>query len=451
MDVWARMGVGRVRMMRFCLFPLYIHATACAQCPTDLPDSLTGRSDVALARNRAHFVSRVDRDAVPSTNSGTAGFDSTGGPGPVGLKTGAVVFDSSLSYLNAGGQEMKIASSGFTVVAVVMFTGTPNTPERILAFGGSDGLTTIELTRSHFESTLQFVVSHKSVMHIITIDQGIIQGTWQTILAQYHGPTHFLKLRIGDKTISDTWLTPRTDYTFTKMYIGRSQAGNPFPMTGKIAGLYAVDRFLSNQEVSDTINDIYLNKDLFDTWCGHACEPGYSVHMDTMTCKVCPTGEPASEDVSSNHYCNACVIPTNDERSSNPAFVCLCNWVTNVYECSCATGYEGNGSTCICNAVECIECPIGTYNAGSGNCIECPWGTHQANTGSTECTECPWGEYSNTTGAVSADVCTECDFQEQPRSDGGGCERCAISFDASVLTSASSGNGKMPGCIEFVE
>jgi len=51
---------------------------------------------------------------------------------------------------------------------------------------------------------------------------------------------------------------------------------------------------------------------------------------------------------------------------------------------------------------------------------------------------------------VSANLCTKCGAGTHPRSDGGGCEPCATSHKANVLTTAFRGNGKMPGCIEFL-
>ena len=116
-----------------------------------------------------------------------------------------------------------------------------------------------------------------------------------------------------------------------------------------------------------------------------------------------------------------------------------------VSQCTCDKGRAWSGSVC-------VKCNQGEYKSliGRSECTPCSKGTYQANTGSAECIECPWGEYSTTTGAISATSCMKCDFQNHPRSDGGGCEGCAMSFEASVLTSASSGIAKRPGCIEFV-
>jgi len=151
-----------------------------------------------------------------------------------------------------------------------------------------------------------------------------------------------------------------------------------------------------------------------------------------------------------------------------------------VSQCTCDEGWAWSGSVCVkCNQGEyksligrsaCSKCPAsfnlsigGTAladcicnagytggNEGIGECTPCSIGTYKANAGSGGCTGCPWGEYTTATGAVSSGLCKKCDFGNHPRSDGGGCEQCAISFEASVLTSASSGIAKRPGCIEFV-
>jgi len=90
-----------------------------------------------------------------------------------------------------------------------------------------------------------------------------------------------------------------------------------------------------------------------------------------MTCTVCPTGGAVNEDVNSKHYCDFCAIPANDQRSSNPAFVCMCSELSNLYECSCAAGYKGDGTTCIaCNAyvdgVQDLNADLQCRIAGSG-------------------------------------------------------------------------------------
>jgi len=46
---------------------------------------------------------------------------------------------------------------------------------------------------------------------------------------------------------------------------------------------------------------------------------------------------------------------------------------------------------------------------------------------------------------------TDCPVGKHPRSDGDGCESCASSYSASLLTSAFYGSRKMPDCIEFVQ
>ena len=159
------------------------------------------------------------------------------------------------------------------------------------------------------------------------------------------------------------------------------------------------------------------------------CDKGWGL-VDTE-CTKCGTGKYKSSI--GNSICSACPVNSNSTVGSTA--------------CTCNAGYSSD-----VNTGECNPCSTGTYkaNPGSGGCTPCSTGTFQANSASTECTECPWGEYTSTTGASSSTLCTKCEFQHHPRSDGGGCERCAISFKASVLTSASSGIGKIPGCIEFV-
>jgi len=157
----------------------------------------------------------------------------------------------------------------------------------------------------------------------------IVEGTWQTLVVQYDPITFGISMRMGDQN-QDWVCSRRNDRTFEKMILG----GNPI----NIAGFYAVDKFLSMQEVSSVINNIYLKNDLFDTWCSADCDPGYSVDMFTMACEFCPIGPSDAVSLISGHYCNGCIIPPLDQRSANSEFECLCNGVSSLHECSCIAG-----------------------------------------------------------------------------------------------------------------
>ena len=184
--------------------------------------------------------------------------------------------------------------------------------------------------------------------------------------------------------------------------------------------------FLSKQEVSDTINDIYLENDLFDTWCGHTCEPGYSIDMVTMACTLCPTGLPSSKGVASTHYCNGCTVPDPDQRSTNPAFDCFCNGVSNMYECPCAAGYTSDGSTCTpINSVmheEAFACVAG-YTGSYGNpCAPCVADTFKRALGGAECSPCPLNSISGKGSVYHASCQCKAGFTGQ---NGAFCTQCA--------------------------
>jgi len=139
MDIKTSMFLGRPCMLIFCLFSLYVHVTVCSQCLTGLSIPLVGTTtEVALFRNTAQFEARVNRISAPRDFSGTAPFQPTGGPGPVGKKTSAVVFNLDTHLLNAGSHEMKIGTNGFTAVAVFKFTGIVSSS--LESFSGNESL-----------------------------------------------------------------------------------------------------------------------------------------------------------------------------------------------------------------------------------------------------------------------------------------------------------------------
>jgi len=401
----------------------------CSICTTSLAGGMT---EIALVGGVAHLASRLTRDSIPQVNSDAPEYQSTAGPGPSGQKTGAVVFNSN-HYLDAGQHSMRIGSYGFTAVAVVMFTGKApvrsdgdetKMDERIFEFGNGGHLDVIQLQRYQEFDLMVFSISHAgsicSFQSSGTLGQ-MPQNRWHTIVAQYNPKTYVLSLRVGDE-YSSTKCPPRLDRTFSKTYVGKSQVEDDEQrpswwsdgmLQGRIAGLYVVDMFLSSQEVSDTINDIYLGNDLFDTWCGHACDPGYSIDMDTMACTLCPVGWPGSDGAASNHYCNGCSVPedTTDQRSSDPAFVCFCNGVSNMYECVCARGYTGDGSACTPRHsvmqggfFACIAGFTLTTSLADP-CGHCSAGKFKADTGNQACDDCPDDTYADETGAIACGIC----------------------------------------------
>ena len=57
-------------------------------------------NEVALLHSTAQFESRLNRFSTPVLPD-TPRFESTGGPGPLGQETSAVVFNSDSDFLNA--------------------------------------------------------------------------------------------------------------------------------------------------------------------------------------------------------------------------------------------------------------------------------------------------------------------------------------------------------------
>ena len=444
------------------------------QCTTTYNSSicvsqLNGINDIALVRGKAHFASRANRDSTPQINAGKPVFQNNAGPGPSGHQIGAVVFNSQ--YLDAGAHTMQIEKNGFTAVAVFMFTGvapvmfqgdTVRMDERLLDFGNGER-DVVRIMRFQEFGCFEFTIKNGiGICSIISQDNTILQNTWQTIVAQYNPTTLVLSLRVGDVYTSLKCGTPRVDRTFSKTYVGKSQVNNNGAFLGKIAGLYVVDRFLSKQEISGTINDIYLNNDLFNTWCGHTCEPGYSIDMVTMACTLCPTGWPSNKGAASTHYCNGCTVPATDQRSLDPAFICLCNGVSSTYECSCAAGYTGNGYICtLINSVMhegSFTCVAGYTGIDGHPCAPCAAGTFKRALGSAECSSCPLNSISGKGSVYHAScqciagftgkngaLCMQCAAGKQKAITGSrNCEFCPLNQVVSTaFTNCECGGGSI--------
>jgi len=390
---------------------------------------------------------------------------------------------------------MLIGSNGFTAVAVLMFTGSEFLPnECLLDFGDSATAHTLQIKRRGSDPVLAFSIKNGNNDCYITISESIVQDMWHTMLAQYNASTLVLSLRMGDKYESTTCSSSRVDRTFSKTYVGKGWGGDYGALTGKIAGLYVVDTFLTAQEVSDTINGIYLGNDLFDTWCYQACQSGYSIDMGTMTCAQCPTGWPGSGSVTSNHYCTLKICDESEEyfdNSQTPPACAKCstpddpNWSCRGCECSKYRDALTASTRDPCDMSSrmyldgvtrlCEYCPvnklistdpkergcyvgrsiphaefnenIGHWECGPGyyvdnkvGCVKCSTGTYKKTPdtrGAVACTLCPGNTTTRSNGSISVQDCAFCGFDErlaQSKQDGSfscqPCEPCTLMREA---------------------
>jgi len=93
-------------------------------------------------------------------------------------------------------------------------------------------------------------------LHVL-LQLAMLQNNWLTIVAKYPSATMTMELRVGSVVDVQTNTALRTDRSVDLTYIGRSSRAQDPYLSGKIAGLYALDALLSDVEISELSNKIY--------------------------------------------------------------------------------------------------------------------------------------------------------------------------------------------------
>ena len=156
-------------------------------------------------------------------SSSVLSYSAAGGP----AGNGHVSFNRAESdFLNAGTRTLNIASNGgFTLVAVVRFTGSPGYYERIIGFGSGTPNNQVLLARDQTGADLIFQnFNANSVVLVIRSTSGpIVQNTWLTIIARYDASTLAAELRVNGVVVGTaTASAALTDRTLTNTYVGKS-------------------------------------------------------------------------------------------------------------------------------------------------------------------------------------------------------------------------------------
>jgi len=280
---------------------------------------------LALVPGRAQLSTLANRGL--RNYAATAQFSSTAGP--AGSK-GAVTFDRATSqYLDGGSQQFDIRTNGFTAVVVVMFTMTPLSEERILDFGNGVGNNNILLWRNGATSQLIFGIWNGNSACSVTLPNVLQQNNWLTIVAMYDSISTSLSLTVGVSTNS-VQCTARTNRNVASTFIGRTFWSNNY-MSGRIAGLYAVDALLTEPGIQAVVSRINAGEDTLQTCV--ACLPG--TYLWNEACEACPAGLTSLAGA------------------------------TSIENCQCAPGFSG------ASGGNCTLCAAGTYKLalGMGPCL----------------------------------------------------------------------------------
>ena len=291
-------------------------------------------------------------------------YNPTGGPSGKGHVSFAT---ASFQYLDAGSRTFNIATNGgFTMVAVVRFTGTAGAFERIIDLGSGAPNNNLIIARSSTTEVTSEVWNGVTKVGIITTTGGIlVQNSWLTVVCTYRASTNVFVCSVNGISFTVNPSASVTDRTVTSTYVSKSLWGTNY-LNGDIAGLFFVDEYLNTDATSAIVNTIVNGVDMTDTTCpaGNACT-------------ACATGtyKPTTGSVA----CTTCPASTTSPIASTSSTACI--------SLACNAGYTG---------------PDG------GVCSPCVAGKYKIATGSAACTNCGTGTYSTTAGATAAATCLAC-------------------------------------------
>jgi syndecan 4 len=413
---------------------------------------------VALIPSKPSFASVSTR-----ANAGVGTlptYNALGGPNG----KGHISFNRALlQFLDAGPRTWNVATNGgFTLVAVVRFTGAVLASERILDAWSGTGSGEGFLSRSGSTQKIEFDWINKQIQGPFVISSSLFvqDTTWLQIVVTYQISTGILSLNVNG-VVNVVTVTPSIpDKTLSGIYLGRSKVYTNRDFNGDMAGVFVVDEYLNTNATTDIINSMMQGVDLTDTACpsGNACTAcvagTYKTVAGSSACTACPAGSTSPVASSSSA---ACINPACNAGYTGPDGGTCTACVAGKYktitgssaceECGFGKYSTNTGATVVST---CLSCPANTYqdilgatkltdckscpsnsktikSSGGGNivacicnagytgpdggpCTACVAGKYKTTIGSDDCTDCDIGTYSTTVGATSADTCLYCDF-----------------------------------------
>lgn len=174
---------------------------------------------------------------------------------------GYVNFDRANSqHLNGGSRTLNIATNGgLTVVALVKFTGTAGSWERIIDFGNGPDNDNILLARFETSSTLACDLRNGATVLVnVRATNAIVQDEWAVFSLRYTHSNRVTELFKNNVFLtSQTPATGLTDKTLSTTYIGRSNWADAY-LNAQMGGVYVFDRSLSYNEMTTLANSLMI-------------------------------------------------------------------------------------------------------------------------------------------------------------------------------------------------
>ncbi len=295
-------------------------------------------------------------------------------------------------YLDGGPRTFNInTNGGLTIVGVVRFTltGEPNYGyfERIISFSNTIGSNfVVDRDRNNFNVRLwngppgRFGMGYNWIGISATVIQ---KDIWMTFAVTYSASTKKCELSVNGvivgEQISEVALEDRA---FTNTYIGKSSDVTwPF-FEGQIAGMFAVDEYLTLQTTTAIANAMKEGVDL-TTVSGSSCTGcsagKFKVDSGPAACTNCSV-HTYSTAVAANSSATCALCPSNTVSFVGSAVLTAC---------TCNTGYASPSG----DGYPCAACLIGQYKDA---------------TGSAACTDCGFGKFSAAIAAKMANTCQNC-------------------------------------------
>jgi hypothetical protein len=228
-----------------------------------LTDNSTPINMGAIANLNLDLINVSNATAVSDWNGyaqGTAGnrpmyFDRGGYTNDMGYLN----FDRANSqHLNGGSRTLNIATNGgLTIVALVKFTGTAGSWERIIDFGNGSENDNIVFARFETSSTLACDLRNGgAVLAAARATNTIVQDEWAVFSVRYTHSNRLVELFKNNVFLTSvTASTTLTDRTLSNCYIGRSNWADTY-LSGQMAGVYVFDRSLSYNEMTTLANSL---------------------------------------------------------------------------------------------------------------------------------------------------------------------------------------------------
>lgn len=240
-------------------------------------------------------------------------------------------------------------------------------------------------------------------------------------------------------------------------------------MHGRIAGLYAVDRVLSEGSIPNIIQGIYAGQDALQLCAQAPCTAWTVDPLGVSPCANCERGKfQATAGSSACANCSTCQFSLAEGADSDVCQTCP--------SLSSSPASSRAGAACVCNAGAagpaggpCLSCPVENFTASAGQafCTDCPANfSSAAGSAATECVACRafsssivghtlaclclpgYGEYE----VRSARACVACPSGTWTHGGFGVCIRCLLRADnydtcneTVLVTGCARGKHRVPG------